>query len=217
MSTALDHQRVFQTAWEDPRHTQIEMPPTDVNRRLSDRYTTDPPVSFTREMLWDNEVRKAWRPDVYVPSEFSEAKTWGAREQSDGTECFLRSTLQLLWLERNEYGRVLEQVHLDHPHQKVTFIGAAQLEDRDGEPLRAGQGQPVFYVEHSVGGDQSQPMSMWRIVHLTNTPDQRLVHAFAPFAKSPWLDEFVETYIEKNLGARLTRVPVKGKSAGRLT
>ncbi len=205
MSTTLDHQALFQAAWENPRYTQIEMPATDINQRLSERYTTDPPVTFTREMLWDNEVRKAWRPDVYVPSEFREATTWDARRQSDGTECFLRSTLQLLWLERTEYGRVLEQVHLDHRHQKVTFIGAAQLEDRDGEVLRAGQGQPVFYVEHSVGGDQSQPLSLWRIVHLTNAPDVRIIQAFAQFAKSPWLDEFVESYIEKNLGARLTR------------
>jgi hypothetical protein len=193
------------------------MPPVDINQRLSDRYTTDPPVAFTREMLWDNEVRKAWRPDIYVPSEFSEAETWGAREQSDGTECFLRSTLQLLWLERTEYGRVLEQVHLDHHHQKVTFIGAAELEDRDGGPLRAGQGQPIFYVEHSVAGEQSQPMSMWRVVHLTNTPDERLVRAFAEFAEAPWLDEFVETYIKKDLGAGLARVPVEEKSAGRMS
>lgn len=201
----LDHQTLFQAGWEDPRYTQIEMPPTDINGRLSERYTTDPPVTFTREMLWDNEVRKAWRPDVYVPSEFSEAKTWDARRQSDGTECFLRSTLQLLWLERNEYGRVLEQVHLDHRRQKVTFIGAAHLEDVDGEVLRADQRQPIFYVEHSVGGDQAQPLSMWRIIHLTDRPHEPTIHAFAQFAKSPWLDEFVESYIEQNLGARLTR------------
>lgn len=205
MSTTLDHQMLFQAAWEDRRYTHIEMPPVDINQRLSERYTTDPQVTFTREMLWDNEVRKAWRPDIYVPSEFSEANTWDARRQSDGTECFLRSTLQLLWLERTEYGRVLEQVHLDHRHQKVTFIGAAQLEDGDGEILRAGQGQPVFYVEHSVGGDQTRPLSMWRIVHLTDIPDDRLIEAFAQFATSPWLDEFVESYIEQILGARLTR------------
>jgi hypothetical protein len=46
---------------------------------------------------------------------------------------------------------------------------------------------------------------MWRVVHLTNAPDERLIQAFAEFAASPWLDEFVECYIEKNLGARLTR------------
>ena len=207
MITTIDHQRVFQDAWAEARYTQIELPPTDINGRLSERYTTDPPVTFTREMLWDAEVRKAWRPDVYVPSEFSEAETWGARHQSDGTECFLRSTLQLLWLERNEYGRVLEQVHLDHAHQRVTFIGAAQLEDRDGEPVMAGRCQPVFFVEHSVDGDEAEPLSRWRVVHLTNAPDERIVQAFAEFSKSPWLDEFVETYIEKDLGARLTRRP----------
>jgi hypothetical protein len=205
MTTTIDHQRVFEAAWEDPRYTQFEMPPVDINRRLSDRYTVDPPVTFTREMLWDAEVHKAWRPDVYVPTEFSEAETWGARRQSDGTECFLRSTLQLRWLERTEYGRVLEQVHLDHRHQKVTFIGAAQLEGRDGDVLRAGQRQPLFYVEHSVGGDEAQPLSMWRTVHITNAPDEQIIQAFVEFSRSPWLDEFVETYIKNDLGAQLTR------------
>lgn len=215
MNTTIDHQRIFEAAWEDPRCTRFEMPPTDISRRLCDRYTTDPPVTFTREMLWDAEVRKAWRPDVYVPSEFSEAETWEARRHSDGTECFLRSTLQLLWLERTEYGRVLEQVHLDHRHQKVTFIGAAQLEDRDHEVLRAGQGQPLFYVEHSTDGTQAEPLSRWRIVHLTPAPDERLIQAFVEFSKSPWLDEFVESYIEKDLRVRLARRAVGANRASR--
>jgi hypothetical protein len=205
MTATIDHQQAFREAWEDSKHTRFDMPPVDINQRLSDHYTTDRPVTFTREMLWDAEVRKAWRPDIYVPTEFSEAETWGAHQQSDETECFFRSTLQLLWLVRTEYGRVLEQVHLDHPNQKVTFIGSAQLEGPDGEVVRAGQRQPLFYVEHSVAGDQEQPLSMWRTVHITDAPDERVIEAFTQFSKSPWLDEFVETYLQKDLGVRLTR------------
>src|SRR5215813_179082 len=65
--TGLDHRREFAAAWADTRHTRFELPPADINKLLADRYATGSPLSFTRDMLWDVEVRKAWQPDRYIP------------------------------------------------------------------------------------------------------------------------------------------------------
>ncbi len=109
------------------------------------------------------------------------------------------------WLEPAEYGLVLEQVCLNPTQQKVTFIGAAELPDRDMNLLRAGARQPLFHVEHSVGGDESQPLNTWRIVHLTDRPEHRLVERFTLIANDVWLPEFIEIYIRSNLNIKLTR------------
>jgi len=121
-----------------------------------------------------------------------------------GTESFVRSSQQGLWLEPAEYGLVLEPVCLNPTQQKVTFIGAAELPDRDGNILRAGVQQPLFHVEHSVGGDESQPLNTWRIVHLTDRPEDRLVERFTLIANDVWLPEFIEIYIRSDLNIELT-------------
>jgi hypothetical protein len=100
---------------------------------------------------------------------------------------------------------VLEQTHRNHAQQKVTFIGAAELPDRDGIILRAGTAQPLFHVEHSVGGDETQPLNVWRIAHLTAQPDDRLIERFTRIAEDPWLPEFVEIYIRNDLNLELAR------------
>ena len=100
----------------------------------------------------------------------------GGRSATDGTESFVRSSQQRLWLEPEEYGLVLEYVCLNHTEQKVTFIGAAELPDRDSTLLLAAERQPLFHVEHSVGGDESRPLNSWRIVHLTDRPENDLSH-----------------------------------------
>ncbi len=64
----LNHEGEFQRAWADPNNTRIELPPVDVNRVLAEHYRTSEPLTFTRTMLWDMEVRKAWRPDSYILS-----------------------------------------------------------------------------------------------------------------------------------------------------
>jgi hypothetical protein len=124
---------------------------------------------------------------------------------ADGTESFVRSSQQRLWLEPAEYGLVLEQVCLNPTQQKVTFIGAAELPDRDRNLLRAGARQPLFHVEHSVGGDESRPLNRWRIVHLTDRPEHRLVERFTLMANDVWLPEFIEIYIRSDLNIKLTR------------
>lgn len=204
---AIDHEETFERAWADPSNTRIELPPVDVNQVLANRYRMDEPVTFTRDMLWDVEVRKAWRPDRYIPSVVGEgsARTWGGRSDGTGNDVCVRASQQRLWLEPTEFGLVLERCHLDFEEQKATFIGAKELRTPDGEVLRAGRGQPLFHVEHSVGGEDERPLNEWRVVHLTDGPEDELEERFEQKAESPWLPEFVEIYIRDDLGVQLSR------------
>lgn len=203
----LNHEGEFERAWADPSNTRVEPPSVDVNAVLVDHHRTSEPLTFTRTMLWDMEGRKAWRPDRYIPSVVREgsAGTWSRRSVAGGAESFLRSSQQHLWLEPTEYGLVLEQVYVDRSQQKVTFIGAMELSDSDGNVLRAGTRQPLFHVEHSVGGDESRPLNKWRIVHLTDRPEHRLVERFTRMANDVWLPEFIEIYIRSDLNIKLSR------------
>ena len=203
----LNHESEFQRAWAHPSNTRFELPPVDVNRVLAEHYRTSEPLTFTRTMLWNMEVRKAWRPDRYIPSVVlkGSAHTWGRRSAADGTESFIRSSQQRLWLESAEYGLVLEQVCLNPTQQKVSFIGAAELPDRDSNLVRAGAGQPLFHVEHSVGGDESQPLNRWCIAHLTDRPEHKLTERITLMATDVWLPEFIEIYIRNDLDIKLTR------------
>lgn len=208
----LDHRKAFERAWSDPGNTRIELPPVDVNRVLAERYRTDEPLALTRDMLWDVEVRKAWRPDRYIPSVVCEgsARTWGGRPATDGNDAFLRASLQRRWLEPTEYGLVLERTHLDFRERRATFVGVAELPGPDGGVLRADSGQPLFHVEHSVGGEPGRPLNRWRIVHLTEEPDPRLPERFRRMAEDPWLPEFVEIHLRDDLGVGLERRDVDG-------
>jgi len=203
----LNHKDEFQRAWTDPSNTRSELPPIDVNRVLGEYYRTSEPLTFTRTMLWDMEVKKAWRPDLYIPSVVLEgsAHSWGGSSAADGAESFVRSSQQRLWLEPEEYGLVLERVCLNAKQQKVSFIGVAELSNSDGDLLRAGARQRLFHVEHSVGGDETQPLNRWRIVHLTDRPEDRLIERFTLIANDAWLPEFVEIYIRRDLNIKLSR------------
>jgi hypothetical protein len=63
--------------------------------------------------------------------------------------------------------------------------------------------QPLFHVEHSVSGDELQPLNRWRIVHLTNGPKHELTELFKVMANSVLLPEFVENYIRNDLNIGL--------------
>jgi len=136
---------------------------------LAEHYQLSEPLNFTRTMLWDMEVDKSRRPDLYIPSVVlkGSAQTWGQRSAADGAESFNRSSKQRLWLESDKYGLVLEQLHLNCVQQKVSFIAAADLAEADGNFLHGGADQPLFHVEHSVSGDELQPLNRWRIAFLT--------------------------------------------------
>ncbi len=203
----LNHEGEFERAWADPSNTLVEPPSVDVNVVLVDHHRTSEPLTFTRTMLWDMEVRKAWRPDRYIPSVVQEgsAGTWSRPLVAGGAESFLRSSQQRLWLEPTEYGLVLEQVYVDPSQQSVTFIGAAELSDREGNVLRASTRQPLFHVEHSVGGDESRSLNKWRIVHRTDRPEDGLVERFSSIANDVWLPEFIEIYIRSDVKIKLSR------------
>ena len=202
----LNHEEEFERAWADPRNTRVELPPVDINLVLGSHYRTNKPLTFTRSMLWDMEVKKAYRPDLYIPSVVLEgsARYWHRRAAADGAESFVRCSRQRLWLEPSERGLVLEQVFLNPARQSATFIGAAELLDQDGNVLRAGGGQPLFHVEHSVDGDDLRPLNRWRIVYLTGRPEQKLIERFT-LARQVWLREFVEIYVRRDLRIDLTR------------
>ena len=204
--TQLNHEKEFERAWTDPSNTRVELPPVDINLALVRYYRTKEALKFTRTMLWEMEVKKAFRPDLYIPSVVSEGSSryWHRQAAADGTESFVRCSRQRLWLKPSEHGLVLEQVFLNPARQSATFIGAAELLDTDGSLLRAGRGQPLFHVEHSVGGGEFRPLNRWRIVYLTDRPEQKLIDRFT-LGKDVWLREFVEIYIRRDLRIELTR------------
>ena len=200
------HEAEFERAWTDPGNTRIELDPVDINRTLARFYRTNKPLRFTRTMLWDMEVKKAFRPDLYIPSVVTKGSSryWNRQASAGEAESFVRCSRQRLWLETSEHGLVLERVFLNPGRQRVTFIGTAELPGRDGNPLRAGDGQPLFHVEHSVDGSELRPLNLWRIVFLTDRRRRQLIERFTP-AKDVWLREFIEIYIRRDLKIELNR------------
>ena len=201
----------FARAWDTPGHTRYQLPDVDINQVLAAYYTTGTPLTLTRSMLWDMEARKAPHPGRYIPS-VVHAGSDGAwnRRRGDGGEYLDRCSMQRLWLSPQQYQLILERAFLNHDEQKVTFLGVPELAGPGGTLLRAGTGQPLFHVEHAVGGTESQPLNRWRIVHLTDARDQRLTAVFRPMGASPWLAEHTEIYIRDTLGIQLARKPAQG-------
>jgi hypothetical protein len=195
----------FTRAWSNPRYTQIRLQPVDVNRVLQQHYTLTHELTFTRAMLWDVEVRKARDPMQYIPTVVQAGHVW-AHHRAGDEEQLLRASQQRQWL-TGEIGPVLERAYLTHAQQRVIFLGASKLIDVDGTPLRSDPRQPLFHVEHAVGGTSLRPLNLWRIVHLTDGRDERLVERFAQIETAPGLPEFIELYIERNLRIGLTPLP----------
>jgi hypothetical protein len=204
--TELDHEKEFAHAWADPQNTRAERPTVDVNAVLAKHYRLGAPLAFTRTMLWDMEVRKAFRPDIFIAAVVKEASsaTWNQRPLGDGVETFLRKSEQRQRLVPG-YALVLEQVRTNPGNGKVTFIGAAQLPAADGTMLTAGTQQPLFHVEHVATGTEAQPVNEWRMVHLTTEPSRPLLDHFAK-SESVYLPQFIEVYIRDVLKIGLTRI-----------
>ena len=155
-------------------------------------------------MLWDAEVKKAWDPMTYIPGVVREGSSWGRKPLENGEECFLRGSQQRAW-KADSYGQVLEEVYLSPKEQTVLFLGRAEFLRDDGSPLQAGSHQPLFHVEHAVGGTDSHPENLWRILHLTTNRDDTLLEQHLEQTGTPeWLRKFVAIYAEKDLGIRLT-------------
>ncbi|MEU8772226.1 hypothetical protein [Streptomyces sp. NPDC048606] len=198
----------FDRAWNDARHTRVELPAVDVNRVLAERYATEHPVLLTRVSLWDMEVRKAGDPASFIPYVVEEgtAEAW-VPGRSGGAlgDRFVRKSSQKLWRDPERYGLVLEEVWLDHERQVVTFLGRAELPDARGGLLKADTGQPLFHVQHGVAGTEERPTNTWRIVLLTAEADEELLDVFRAMAADPWLPGFVENYVRDVLGVEPTR------------
>ncbi|WP_344724571.1 hypothetical protein [Pseudonocardia yunnanensis] len=196
--------RAFEAAWVDPRHTAIELPPVDVNKVLADRYAVEPAVHMTRRHLWDMEVRKAWDPLTYIPYVVSEGKSWASIPLPGNGRRHLRSSIQKAWVS-DDRGRVLEEVVTDIDGQRIIFLGHAELPGPDGTALHADHHQPLFHVEHAVGGTEDAPTNRWRILVLTDEPEDRYREPFDAMVEAGWLPGFIEIYIERDLGAVLRR------------
>jgi hypothetical protein len=155
-------------------------------------------------MIWDMEAKKAWDPLTYIPYVVSEARSWGRHTLQAGSERFFRSSMQRGWI-TPERGRVLEDVYISSAVQDIFFMGRAQMPGEDGNTLAASQFQPLFHVEHGVDGAEEEPLNLWRIVLLTPQRDRRYEEPFEQMVRAGLLPGFIEIYIEKDLGVRLTR------------
>lgn len=200
-----NHEAILAAAWSDPGNTAIELPPLDVNRVLREDYENAGELSLTRTRLWDMEVRKAARPDLFITKVIraGTARSWGRHELLNGDEAFIRVSEQRQWLDPETYGTVIEACYLSHRAQKVTFIGLAEVEDDAGHTITASPGQPLFHVEHGVSGTEEAPLNTWRIVHLVDDPHSALAQRFAQMAGAKGLPEYVERYIEDVLRQKL--------------
>lgn len=193
----------FARAWSDPSHTPIELLPLDLNRVVTAGYVTSAPASMTAAQLWDNELKKAWDPVTYIPTPVRSSTTFGHRSLPDGAETFVRLSEQRVWLSPAEFGPVLELVAVNHRERRVTFLGAREARRDDGTLVHIEPAQPVFHVEHAVGGSETAPLNLWRIVHLTEARDERLIKRFENFRDPARLPEYIAIYFQRQLGIAL--------------
>jgi hypothetical protein len=194
----------FERDWRNPAYTQIQLADVNVNRILSEHYTTSAPVHFTRTMLWDLERKKAWNPMTYIAHVVRDGKSWGRTELAGGNEHFTRYTQQRQWLS-GEHALVIEDVNLFNKEQRVVFLGLPETKDQDGTVLRTQNSQPLFHVEHGVAGTEDEPLNTWRIVHLTPEKDDGLIKKFTTLRAPKSLPKYIEVYIEQDLGIKLTK------------
>jgi hypothetical protein len=197
-------EKEFEAAWRDPKCTQFALPPLDVNKVLDEHYTVKPPIRLTRSMLWDMELKKAWDPSTYISYLASDGRSWGRHNLEDGCEGFFRSSVQTAWISQDR-GLVLEDVFINPNDHRILFLGRREITNDKGEHLYAGHHQPLFHVEHSAGGSESEPLNAWRIVILTENNDQRFTEPFKQMIKTGLLPGFLEIYIERDLHRELRR------------
>jgi hypothetical protein len=193
----------FETAWGNPHHTRFTLPPVDVNSVLAKKYITTAQVRLTRDMVWDMERLKAWDPATFIPYVVSQGKSWGRSRLSDGSEHFSRSSEQLGWIV-NGRGTVLEEVFIDHVGKRILFLGRESMLS-DGDVLKASNFQPLFHVEHAVGGSIEEPLNLWRIVIMTEEYDARYTEPFKQMVQLGLLPGFLEIYIERRFRFDLKR------------
>jgi len=197
-------EREYNDAWNAPSSTQFKLSPVDVNKVLKERYRVSPEQTLTRAMIWDMETKKAWDPLTYIPYVVSQGRSWGRTTLRDGSR-FCRSSLQRGWI-TSEEGRVLEDVFVSAAKQTIYFLGRPQMVEESGNTLVASPFQPLFHVQHAVGGSEQAPLNLWSIVLLTAAPDPRYCEPFNQMARAGLLPGFIEIYIERDLKLKLSRI-----------
>ncbi len=202
-----NHEAVFSAAWNREGHTSIEFDPLDVNQVLADEYDGVAGLILTRTQLWEMEVEKAARPDLFIPGMIraGTARSWGRRALTSGDEVFIRVSEQRLWLQPDSFGTVIEACYMEHSSQQVTFIGLPEVEDDAGRTVTASPRQPLFHVVHGVSGEETVPLNTWRIVHLTNDDNGALSRRFEQMSQAAGLPEYVERYVRDVLKRPITR------------
>jgi hypothetical protein len=75
----------------------------------------------------------------------------------------------------------------------------------DGGELNASNFQPLFHVEHAVGGSMEDPLNLWRIVIMTEEYDARYTEPFKQMVQLGLLPGFLEIYIERRFRCELKR------------
>ncbi|BBN80332.1 hypothetical protein PA25_03170 [Pseudoalteromonas sp. A25] len=202
----MNHLYEFNRAWDTPEFTQIELDPVDINAVIKDHYSHPGQFSMTKTQLWDMEVKKASRPDLFIPSVIKRgsAAAWGFKTQGN-SETFTRVSEQRLWLDNTQYGVVIEHVHIDHDTKLVTFIGELQVNSDEYGHFIVDGAQPIFHVQHGVVGDENSPINTWKIVHLEATNEAKLKERFQKMNHCRWLPEYVEIYLRDILGVELQR------------
>jgi hypothetical protein len=151
------------------------------------------------------ETKKAWDPLIYIPYVVSQARSWGRTRLRDGSTRFFRSSLQRGWITPDE-GRVLEDVFVSDVKQTIYFLGRPRMVEENGNTLAASPFQPLFHVQHAVGGSEQAPLNLWSIVFLTKEADPRYYAPFEQMVRSGLLPGFIEIYIERDLKLRLSRI-----------
>lgn len=190
----------FERAWSTASNTRFTVPSMRPNALLRRQtWSAGRAPRVTALMVWDSEVRKAREPVRYIPSIVSEARTWGHERHPDGTETFWRESQQRAWIS-GEPVRVIERAFVDATRRRILFLGAPAAVGPDGATIDATDQQPIFFVEHSVTGAEDDPEIQWRIVHLTEVPDERLVARISAVAAAAALPEYVSIYLSEVVG-----------------
>lgn len=200
----MDSAKKFEDAWNNPNNTQVTLRDVDINDMIQKYYETDKPLVYTKTMLWDMEAKKAWDPATYVPDIIKEKHAWGRKKTGENTEEFVRSILQRQWMHPDVFKTCFEEVYLDHQKQIAYFIGASEVLDSQNKKIYTNNDQPLFYVEHSVkGSSENKPVNSWRIVHITEKYDLKIIERSKNFDYTDHLPKFVEIHIEYDLGIQI--------------
>lgn len=202
----MDLAAAFDDAFSDPTNTALNTDDSRVNAVIQEHYEVDKPFTYTRTLLWDMEVKKAYYPDKYIRHVVRPGSLRTFNHTVDShLENFIRITDQMMWKDHSKYSTVVENVSLNYKTHEAVFIGLPEAITPEGEKITTGREQPIFHVKHCAVGPEDDPVNTWRIVHLTDKRDESLVEIFQKIGSTSFLRLFNEVYIRDDLGRTLIR------------